>query len=348
MNELRRDPVSGRWSIIIHDELQTDKLLVNVRKRRTSGKQHEPTCPFCKGNEHLTPEPIHVEQANGNPVDWQVRVIPDKYPVLRVEGDLNNRGHGMYDLLNGIGAHEIIIETPQHGTHPADFSDDHLARVFAVYQNRIRDLKADLRFRYVMVYKNYGEATGPAVGHSYSYVIATPVTPPRVKQELINAAEHYRLKERCLFCDILHQELSEQTRVVSESEHFLAYLPFASRSPLETWIMPKQHETFFERSDKIPELASLFKRTVRGIQKILRDPNYVMVIHSGPNTSFGHRRGYWKTLEQDYHWHIEIIPQLRGFTSFELVSGIRANFLPPEKGAALLREQIASTSETES
>ncbi len=342
MNELRRDPVSGRWSIIIQDPIQTDRLLVDLRRRNGRGtEKYDSNCPFCQGNEAQTPPEIYAVR-DGSPPNrsgWKLRVVPDKFPVLRVEGGLNNRAHGMYDLLDGIGAHEIVIETPEHSSWVTDLPEEHVVQILRTYQLRIQDLKRDQRFRYVMVYKSHGEAMGPAANHSYSYVIATPVTPPKVKQELINCAQHYELKERCLICDIVHQEVSEGSRVVIDADNFLSFLPFAAGSPLETWIVPKKHETFYEMNQELEELAFVFKRTLRAIREVLNDPNYVMLIHSGPNTSFGQRRGYWRTLAHDYHWHMEIIPMVRGFTSFELVSGIRVNFIPPEQGAALLREK---------
>lgn len=342
MNELRRDPVSGRWSIIIQDPIQTEKLLVDLRSRERGKERYVQDCPFCEGNEAQTPPEIYAVRSGGEPnaPGWLVRVVPDKFPVLRVEGHLNNRAHGMYDLLDGIGAHEIVVETPHHNVWVTELDPQQLGHIFRTFQHRIRDLKNDRRFRYILVYKSHGEAIGPASGHSYSYVIATPVTPPRVKQELMNCAQHFQMKERCLICDIIHQEESEGSRVVDRSDHFLAFLPFASGSPLETWIVPRSHETFFESNQHSDELAEIFQRVLRAICEALSHPNYVMLIHSGPNTSFGQRRGYWRTLAQDYHWHMEIVPMVRGFTSFELVSGMRVNFLPPERGAALLREKI--------
>lgn len=345
MNELRRDPVSGRWSIVIQDPMQTERLLVNLRERARVTEKYDANCPFCQGNEAQTPPEIYAVRTGTPPNSpgWTVRVVPDKFPVLRVEGALNNRAHGMYDLLDGIGAHEIVIETPEHSTWIPEMDETHLVQVLRTYQYRIADLKKDQRFRYVLVYKSHGEATGPAAHHSYSYVIATPVTPPRVKQELLNCAQHYQMKERCLLCDIVHQEESEGTRVVVDGKDFLAFLPFASGSPFETWILPKQHETFFEDNAHLEELAWILRRVLAALCDVLHEPNYVMLIHSGPNTSYGQRRGYWRTLAQDYHWHMEIVPRVRGFTSFEIVSGMYVNFVPPEHGARVLREKLSAT-----
>ncbi|MDZ7372474.1 MAG: galactose-1-phosphate uridylyltransferase [candidate division KSB1 bacterium] len=342
MNELRRDPVSGRWSIIIQDPIQTDRLLVNLRQRTKATERYDPNCPFCQGNESQTPPEIHAVRAVGpaNAPGWLVRVVPDKFPVLRVEGALNNRAHGMYDMLDGIGAHEIVVETPEHNRWVTELDEAHLVQVLRTYQLRIADLKRDLRFRYILVYKSHGEAMGPAGQHSYSYVIATPVTPPRVKQELLSCAQHFSMKERCLICDVVRQEENEGSRIVIDGRDYLAFVPFASGSPLETWIVPKRHETFFESTQGLEELASIYRRTLGAICELLHEPNYVMLIHSGPNTTYGQRRGYWRTLTQDYHWHMEIVPMVRGFTSFELVSGMRVNFLPPERGAAMLREKV--------
>ncbi|MFQ5771539.1 MAG: galactose-1-phosphate uridylyltransferase, partial [bacterium] len=169
--------------------------------------------------------------------------------------------------------------------------------------------------------------------------IATPITPTRVKSELLNAMEHFRYKERCLFCDIVHQELSDNERIFLQNDHFLAIAPFACRSPFEVWILPIQHETFFEWNTEYGHLAAILKEILQKINVTLNNPNFVMVLHSGPNLSTGKLRGYWKTLERDYHWHIEITPRFRGFTSFDIGSGFHINIMSPESATSILRQK---------
>ncbi|MDZ7260886.1 MAG: galactose-1-phosphate uridylyltransferase [candidate division KSB1 bacterium] len=341
INQLRKDPISGRWTIIVENEVDIPTLIETARNKSTSTHQTVSRCQFCEGNESQTPPEIMSVRTSGtqaNVPGWRVRVIPDKAPVLQIYGDLNNRAHGIYDVLDGIGAHEIVIESPRHGETLVDLSEQHISEILWTYKQRILDLKQDVRFRYILVHKNYGEAVGLAARHSYSYVIATPITPGRVKDELINSMDYYQYKERCVFCDMIRQELSEQTHIVSENAHFVAIAPFASRNPFEVWILPKQHETFFEWNSNLEALAAMLKEILFKLYTVLQDPQFVMVLHSGPNVRTGQRRGYWKSLEKDYHWHFEIKPRLAAYTSFEIGSGFTVNFVAPEKAAQILRE----------
>lgn len=337
INQLRRNPINGRWTIILMDQLNLSDLMVKKRKKPSSVEN----CQFCEGNEKMTPPEIMALRSEGygaNEGGWRIRVIPDKNPVLQIYGDLNNRGFGMYDVLDGIGAHEIVIESPKHTETFVDLSEDRMAEVFWTFRERILDLKEDSRFRYVLVHKNYGEAFGPTSEHSYSFIIASPITPKRVKDELINSRAYFDYKERCIFCDIIRQELTDQERVVLEDGKFIALTPFASSRPFEVWILPQKHETFFEQTSDLRPLAKLTKELLVRIHKLLNEPDYIMAIHSGPNLKAGRRRGYWQSLERDYHWHVEIMPRLRAYTSFEASSGFPINSVPPEKAAALLRE----------
>lgn len=347
MNQLRRDPITGGWTIILQQEVDLTELVGNHKARRSRRRSDPGSCEYCSGHESSTPGEILAVRRNGgaaNSPDWQVRVIPYKSPVLQIYGDLNNRGLGMYDVLDGIGAHEIVIEAPEHGVSLPDLSIDHVTDVLAVYRDRVVDLKKDPRFRYVLVHKSYGEDTGTTARHPYSQVVATPITPLRVKEELISAREYYQYKERCIFCDVVYQELDDQERVAFENDHFVAITPFASRAPFEVWILPKQHETFFELSQNLASLAEILRRALTAVRALLNDPHYILVVHSGPNIRAGQLRGYWKTLERDYHWHIEFTPRLRGYTSFEVGSGFPINMVPPEQASELLRE-IASLSD---
>ena len=337
INQLRRDPIKGRWTIILMDQFDIDNLIVPNRR----SKSKVTNCQFCEGNEKLTPPEIMALRNEGykaNENGWRIRVIPDKNPVLQIYGDINNRGVGVYDVLDGIGAHEIVIETPRHNETIVDLNEDQITEVFWTYKERILDLKEDSRFRYILVHKNYGEAVGPTSNHSYSFVIGLPITPKRVKDELINSREYYNYKERCIFCDIIRQELSDNERVVLEDGMFVAFTPFASMRPFEILILPQKHETFFELTSDLRPLAKFIKEILSKFYRLLHEPDYIMAIHSGPNLKAGRRRGYWQSLEKDYHWHIEIMPRLRTYSSFEASSGFPINSVPPEKAASLLRE----------
>ena len=337
INQLRRDPLTGRWTIILNDEVKLDRLIINSRVKQ------EPlvgVCPFCEKNEKFTPNEIMALRKEGygtNDSGWRVRVIPDKKPVLQIYGETNDRGVGLYDVLDGIGAHEIVIETPNHHEFLPDLSEDHITEVLWTYKERMLDLKEDERFRYIMVHKNSGEAQGMTIDHSYSFIIGSPITPKRVKDELVNSREYYHYKERCVLCDIIRQELMTKERIVSEDSYFVAFTPFASRRPFEVWLAPRKHQAFFEWESEIRALSAMLKTVLTRIFKLLHRPDYTMVIHSGPNLKAGRKRKYWQTLEKDFHWHIEITPRLRHYTGFEVSAGFPVNSILPGNAAELLR-----------
>jgi UDPglucose--hexose-1-phosphate uridylyltransferase len=343
MNQLRRDPITGIWTIMLHDgkDLASVKPDGHRRLRRLRAGE---VCEFCAGHESETPPEIFAIRPGSSPPNeagWRVRVVPERFPVLQIHGETNNRGLGIYDMLDGIGAHELVVETPKHGQILTESAEDEITDVLIAYRERVLDLKRDARFRYIVVYKNVGEGRrGPSLRHSLSHIIATPITPLRAREELANAQAYFLLKERCIFCDMIRQELEAGQRLVAENENFVALCPFASRSPFEIWILPKRHETFFEWNTELPALARLLKLVLMKIRATLGDPNYVIVVHSGPNLLTGRQRGYWKTVERDFHWHIEITPRLRGMLDFDIVAGFQVNWVPPERSAEVLRQSV--------
>lgn len=338
MNELRRDPMSGRWTIIEKREKIDFETLIGKRREKSSQK----TCPFCEGNEQkIQPEIYSVRKpgSHKNSPGWQVRVVPDPFPILETRGPMDERGYGIFDVLNGIGVHEVIIEHPLHFKSFSDFSIEHYQRVIEVMQNRIIEIKKDIRFRYVLIHKNYGEASADFLEHSHSHVLATPITPRRVKSELDYAKDYYEYKERCIYCDMLYLELDKKERNIIEDGDFLVIAPFASRRPFEIWILPEQHETFFEQNTNQRQLAETIIMIMTKISKLLKNPDYIITLHNGPNITAAEKRGYWKTVRKDYHWHIEIVPRLHSSTSFELGSGFSINPVAPEIAAKILRDE---------
>ncbi|MFQ5648632.1 MAG: DUF4931 domain-containing protein [bacterium] len=337
-NQFRRDPVTGRWAIILSNDLDIEDLVGADQKTRRKRKQN--VSKYCAGFEAETPPEIFAIRDEGtqrNEPGWKVRVLPYTQPFIQIHGDLNNRGIGLYDVIDGIGAHELVIESPHPGEDIHDMSPEQVQNVLLAYRARILDLKRDTRFRYVMVHKNYGEREGELKDHAHSHIIATPITPARVKVELLNAMEHYKYKERCLFCDIIFQELSDDERVITQNEQFVAVSPFASRAPFSVWILPKKHETFFEWNSEYRHLAKILQQVLVKIKHILSDPPFVMALHTGPNMIKGQHRGYWKSLEKDYHWYFEITPRFRTYTSFEIGSGFQVNAVSPERATKILK-----------
>jgi UDPglucose--hexose-1-phosphate uridylyltransferase len=337
MPELRHDPVQRRWVIISSE-----------RGRRPldfqGGGDPDPvatqkSCPFCRGREHLTPDTISSYGSDGG--DWNVRVVANRFPALRVEGDLDRAAVGQFDRMNGVGAHEVVIETPEHEPGLADLPVEHFTMVLNAYRDRIIDLSKDTRLRYVLVFKNEGASAGASLTHAHTQIMATPITPRTVAMELAAAREHFQIKERCLFCDIIAQELDAGQRVVKVDDDFITHCPYASRFPFEMHIHPRRHAHDFSRSDDglLRRLAFHMKEVLRRMNTALGNPGYNFLIHTCPATEGRvNRANYWSTLSGDWHWHIEILPRITNVAGFEWGTGFYINPTAPEEAARFLRE----------
>ncbi|MBI3332504.1 MAG: DUF4921 family protein [Candidatus Omnitrophica bacterium] len=339
MPELRKDPVMGRWVIISSERAKRPDEFLPLAPA-DNGPQ--PDCPFCKGNEGKTPPEILVSRPAGTPAngpDWSVRVVPSISPVLRIEGKLEHRAKGLYDVATGIGAHEIIVETPEHVASMAHLPEGQIGQVLDLTIQRIKDLERDPRFKYVLLFKNCGKAAGEGrFTHSRSQLIALPVTPIRLKDKLHGARQYFEFKERCIFCDILRQEMDQRLRVAEETTHFVALAPFASRFPFELWVLPKEHSADFIRMtpEQKLDLSRILKVILSKLSRALKDPPYNTILHTAPFRRA--RAGYWRTIDQDFHWHLEIMPRLTRVAGFEWGSGFYINPTPPEEAARFLRE----------
>jgi UDPglucose--hexose-1-phosphate uridylyltransferase len=258
-------------------------------------------------------------------------VVSNKFPALRVEGDLNRHGEGLYDRMNGIGAHEVVIESPDHDATLARLADKQVADAFWAFRDRILDLKRDIRLRYVLIFKNHGEAAGASLEHTHSQLIALPVVPKRVQEELDGSKRYFDFKERCVFCDIVRQESETHARVILQTDHFVAICPYAPRFPFETWILPRLHLSHFEQTGAplMQNLGWLTRTVLARMESVLELPPYNFVLHTAP---------LQEAALQHYHWHIEIIPKLTKVAGFEWGSGFYINPTPPEEAAGFLRE----------
>lgn len=329
MPELRKDAVTRRWVIIAPERNGNPD---NFSHDHVTSRGEE--CPFCPGNEGLTPhEILAYRSADTGPDEsgWWIRVVPNRYPALVIEGELNRSGVGMYDRMDGIGAHEVIIETPQHEGDFYSYGQEQVENIFWAYRDRYLDLTRDKRFKYILIFKNVGQAAGASLEHPHSQLIATPVMPKRVQEELAGAEFYYTFKERCVFCDIVRQEIEDGQRLVYESSHFVVFAPFASRFPFELWVVPKEHWSSFGHIDEslVPDLAHTMMTTLQGLSRLLHRPPFNYVLHTSP----------CKTPEMEhYHWHIEIIPRLIKMAGFEWGTGFYINPTEPERAANLLRE----------
>ncbi len=329
MPELRKDPIIGRWVIISTERAKrpSDFRLVHV-------EQKGGFCPFCPGNEDRTPPEVlafRAGQAKANGPGWSMRVVPNRFPALMIEGQLQREGDGIFDKMSGIGAHEVIIEGPDHQRSLAELTEKEVEDVLWAYRDRIVDLRKDTRFRYVLVFNNHGEAAGATLEHTHSQLIALPIVPRHVRDELDGAKQHHDAKERCIYCDIIRQERKDHVRVVYENEEMLVVAPWAPRSPFETWILPKSHLSNYEDCQKseFRGLANALRTTLRKLDAALEKPPYNFILHTAPLNERGLAH---------YHWHFELVPTLNKVAGFEEGSGFYINPTPPEEAAELLRK----------
>lgn len=330
MPELRKDPIVGRW-VVVRVEKPTLPGEFQLSPFEWKGEKN---CPFCYGNEHMTPPEIEAISEGGrepNTPGWKVRVVPNKFPALRIEGDLDKRGLGLYDISNGVGAHEVIIENPDHFKGLDSLEIGEVECVLKAYRSRSLDLRKDRRFKYILIFKNVGPQAGASLEHGHSQLIALPMVPKNVKEELKGARHYYEFRDRCIFCDIISYETESKERVIYENESFLAFCPLSSRFSFEVWIIPKQHLEDFPTIDdqNLNKLAQILKEVIRRLKNVLGEHPYNYIIHTAPVNTDSHFF---------YHWHIEIMPKLTRVAGFEWGSGFYIVFTPPEIAAEYLRK----------
>jgi UDPglucose--hexose-1-phosphate uridylyltransferase len=330
MPELRQDPVTSRWVILSPQRAERPYDYASVVLPRAAS-----ACPFCPGHEAETPPEILAPRPDGSAPDtpgWTLRVVPNRYPALGREGEPERGSEGLYGRLNGVGAHEVIIESPDHGCGLAQLAPEQVAAVLAACRRRMADLDADPRLRYVLIFENRGAPAGASLEHPHAQLLATPIVPLQVQEELDGARRYFDLEQRCVFCDIVAQELEPGggRRLVLARGGYVALAPYASRFSYETWILPAAHAPAFERGDAAQDaaLAEVLGETLRRLERVLPRLAYNLVLHTAPCRSL--------QLEH-YHWHVEILPRLAEFAGFEWGSGFFINPTPPEEAAAALR-----------
>jgi UDPglucose--hexose-1-phosphate uridylyltransferase len=332
MPELRKDPVSDRWVIIATERSRRPH---DFARESVPAQPSGRFCPFCPGHEAKTPPEVFSfrDGSEPNSPGWSLRVVPNKFPVLGIEGDLNREGEGLFDRMEGIGAHEVVIESPDHALSMTDLSESAIERVLTAFRERVNDLRNDRRLKYVLLFKNHGEGAGATLEHTHSQLIALPVVPKVVAEELEMAEGYYDFKERCLFCDLIRQETRTGDRVVMENEEFVALEPYAARFPFETWILPRRHRSHYERTERneLAQLAATLKSTLSRLEQVLERPPYNVVIHTAPMQA---------PENAFYHWHVEIIPKLTRVAGFEWGTGFHINPTTPEEAARYLREAV--------
>jgi UDPglucose--hexose-1-phosphate uridylyltransferase len=319
--EIRRDPITQSWVVV---------------GQREGAEESAHGCPFDAGVVEKRPA-ILTWPAEG---PWQVRVLPHPEPLYRIEGEPGRSAEGMYDKMGATGAHEVVVETPQHDKKMSQLSDEEIERVLWVWASRIVDLKKDARFKYVGVFKNQGAPAGDEWSHAHSQITATIFVPRRIKYELSSASEWFRERERCIFCDVVRQDEKQGKRIVDVQGDYYALCPYSSRVPFEIWLLHRRHNHLFEQprqGSNRRQLAALLGRVLRRLEKIA--PSFHLVVHTAPNTrnKKGELAGYWKTLAEDFHWHIEILPILEKRSKSYSIKEVYFNSVLPEQAAEQLR-----------
>jgi UDPglucose--hexose-1-phosphate uridylyltransferase len=334
MPQLRQDRTTKEWVIIATER---SKRPHDFKKREVAIARpaYKEDCPFCPGNEHLTPHETLAYRSGGqaDSKGWWVRVVPNRFPALSPEGSLERKEEkGFFRMMDGVGNHEVVIESPFHNQFLPLMEDRQVEEVLLAYRERYLALREDPRIKLIIIFKNHGEAAGTSLEHPHSQFVGTAVVPSNIRRKLEEAARYYDDHGSCVYCDLVEEELSLGKRIVVETEKFVVLQPFASRSPFETWIIPKEHQASFGliSMEDSKKFAKILRTTLFKLYSKLSDPDYNFVFHTAPIKDEG---------EDYYHWHLQIIPRLTTPAGFEMGSGIFINVSLPEETAKFLKEE---------
>ena len=329
MSEIRQDPATKEWVILASNRVKRPHDFMKKRQKR-SLPPYQPSCPFCPGNEYLSPEEILRYPAEEGS-SWRVRVINNKYPALVLQGSTQQREKaGFFTKMNGVGAHDVIVETPVHNRFIPLMEDQEVEELLTVYRERYNQLSRDPRVKVIIIFKNHGAGAGTSLIHPHSQLVATPIVPAELRQQFEVAIAHYDETGRCLYQDIIDHELRAGERIVMDTEGFVVFHPFASRMPFETWVMPKKGQASFGNvpTKDLASLAQVLRITLLKLYLSLNDPDFNYVIHTAPVGD----------ESKDYYlWHIRIVPRLTSIAGFEIGSGMYINAAFPEETAEFIR-----------
>jgi len=352
MPEYRQDPLTGRVVIVAEERAarphQFDIADKPFQGEPYQGEPFQDSCPFCEGNESLTPHEIAAfrpDNSEPNSTGWTVRVVPNKYPAV-VPGDVSLvQWTHPFVQADGIGLHEVVIDTPRHLLSIAELTPSEIARMLAMYRLRLQTLRGDTRWAYVQIFKNVGAAAGASLPHAHSQLVAIPFLPSSLFQTLCRADDYTRWHERCFWCDHLQSEIDSRERIVEETEHFVVLCPFVSRFAGEVEIYPTNHEAGFDQVDTaiLDELAELFRRTIIRLEKAvcwMKDAlAYNIVLNTQPFRFEREEKAV--DTSASFHWHFSILPSLARAAGFEWGTGLHINPISPEQAAQRLRDQTS-------
>jgi UDPglucose--hexose-1-phosphate uridylyltransferase len=327
MPELRYNVITREWVVIATERAKRpDQFVRKEEKKRLP--EHDPKCPFCPGNEAMTPPETYVVPDTKS---WRVRVTPNKFAALSYEGERKRIVKGIRRTVTGVGIHEVIVETPAHNKTTALLSDHEVELIVQTYLNRFKFASSDPRIEQVTIFKNHGEAAGTSLEHPHSQMIAIPVITSQIRERLSHALGHFDEYGECIYCRVLGQELEEGVRLVLETEHFVAFIQFATLTPFSMLIMPRRHMACFVemRDAEAADLARILRRSLAKLYHGLADPDFNYVVRTAPTEYSGVKY---------YHWYVSIIPRLTRMAGFELGSGMFINASLPEENASFLRD----------
>ncbi len=336
MPELRQDPTTKQWVIIATERAKRPEDYSRGSERKEHPEYSE-DCPFCPGNESITPPEEFAYRMKGtkpNTKGWWVRVVPNKFAALVPNGHLGRkRENGFFRSMYGVGKHEVVIEYPVHNATVGTMEIGQIEEIALVYRDRFNQLSQDPRFQFVTIFRNHGRLAGTSLIHPHSQIIATPIVPLHIRHRMAEAVRYYDDNGECVFCRMLAEELKAQKRVVLETETFVAFEPYASSVPFETWIMPKKHAATYGNIsiDDAKNFAQVLSRIMKKMYTDLDDPDYNYMIHTAPFKDAG---------ENWYHWFVQIVPRLTMIAGFELGSRVFINTTPPEEAAEFLKQGV--------
>lgn len=348
VREIRINPIVPTESVLVATArgMRPKKEEEAVKR---DNRDHVETCPFCRGNEEKTPPEI---KAYPGPKEWDIRIVPNLYPVLGDDKPQTNLAFGLQQVIDGYGRHEVVIDNPSHGIALHEMTREHLSNLFSVYQQRMKELYAsDERLKYVLIFKNFGPAAGASIPHTHSQIIATPVVPENVQNEVHHTREYFNKYNQCVFCSLIDEALTYEATiydresgnvrrkinvgqyVIERGEHFVAIKPFASRFEWEIHILPLKHESDFLNTspELLDDFARVLKRTMTRLDKVVGGVQYNFFLHSQPHGN------EFSDCDDSYHWHLEICPRTSIPTGFELGSGLFVSTVSPESAAEELR-----------
>jgi len=336
MPEIRQNPATKAWVIIATERASRPEEFGAIAEEEEEKIQLD-QCPFCTGNEKMTPGEIFAFRTYGTKPDtpgWWVRIIPNKYPALVHDGDVHRgRIEEFFRHMDGVGEHEVIIESPDHNKTIATMDQKQVEEIFFAYRERYRALSNNPKHELIILFKNHKKEAGTSIVHPHSQIVATPVTPMHIRHRIEEAMRYFDDNGECVYCMMINKELQAAERVILETDNFIVFVPFAATSPFETWLLPKKHGSSLEEITAVltKELAFVMRNTLMKIHKGLNDPAYNFVVMSSPC--------HEKNVEY-YHWQIQIIPRVARVAGFELGSGIYINTVIPEHAAKYLKDVI--------